>query len=107
MIAAFNVNSAVAEHVSAAAPEPNIAPLCQCPRALLGWAVTDSYVAVRGWRGNGAVEGFRGLRVKGTVIGAERSLSGDSVGGLWRLLWLLVRIRTSPRVERTLLSRRR
>jgi hypothetical protein len=46
MMAAFNINPTAAEHVSAAAPEPSIAPLCQCARALFGLAVTDIGVAV-------------------------------------------------------------
>jgi hypothetical protein len=35
MIAAFNANPPAAERFSVAAPEPSIAPLCQCARALL------------------------------------------------------------------------
>ena len=67
MIAAFNVNPPAAEQFSsAAAPETSIAPLCQCARAVFGWAVTDGVGAVGrlrgwfggvGWSGESMVEG--------------------------------------------------
>jgi hypothetical protein len=55
IIAAFDINPPAAERFSLSSTETSIAPLCQCARALFGWAVTDIDEVGRAWRGGDLV----------------------------------------------------